>query len=245
MIKYYSRYIVLVVVFISISFSYYEIDDLHEQSNFKEALQICIIQHEKKPNDVEILWRLARSYFDIADQTSDVEIQKQNIDKALPYAKKALELDPYSAKSNHWYAVIIGKKGVLEGTKQKIINSREVEKYGKMAIKLDPNYDGTHHLMGRWHYNIANLAWYEKAIANTIYAKVPDGSFTEAIKYFTDAMDANPKDIRHYLWLAKSYYAVSNYKSAKDVLEKAKRIQVKNDSDVLLMEQVDELYNQL
>ena len=118
MIRYYSRYIVLVVVFISISFSYYEIDDLHEQSNFKEALQICIIQHESNPNDVEILWRLARSYFDIADQTSDIEIQKQNIDKALPYAKKALELDPYSAKSNHWNAVIIGKKAVLEGTKK-------------------------------------------------------------------------------------------------------------------------------
>ncbi len=249
MINYCLRYLVLIATFISFSFSYYgvykEIDELHEQSKFKEVLAMCITHYESNPNDVQILWRLSRSYFDIADQTSDTKIQKENIDKALPYATKALELDKFSAKANHWYAVIIGKKGLLEGTKQKIINSREVEKHAKLAIKIDPSYDGTHHLMGRWHYNIANLAWYEKTIANTIYAKVPEGSFSEAIEYFTDAMNANPEDLRHYLWLAKSYYAKSNYVDSKRILEQAKKLQVKNDSDRLLMEQIDELYSKL
>jgi len=249
MIRYYLKNIVLVIIFLSFSFSdygiYKEIDDLHDKSKFQEALAMCKNYYNNNTNDVEILWRLARSYFDIADQTSDVKLQKENIDKALPYAKKALELDPLSAKSNHWYAVIIGKKGVLEGTKQKIINSREVEKHAKIAIKLDPSYDGTHHLMGRWHYNIANLAWYEKTIANTIYATVPEGSFSEAIDYFIDAMNANPEDIRHYLWLAKSYYAKSNYEDARHILEKAKKLQIKNDSDRLLMEQVEDLYDKL
>ena len=46
-----------------------------------------------------------------------MDIQKENIDKALPYAQEALKLNPLSAKANHWNAVIIGKKGVLEGTK--------------------------------------------------------------------------------------------------------------------------------
>ena len=83
-----------------------EIDELQENSNFKEALELC--KEHYNPNDVKILWRVARSYFDIADQSSDIEIQKKNIDLALPHAKKALEIDPLLAKANHWYAVIIG-----------------------------------------------------------------------------------------------------------------------------------------
>ena len=134
---------------------------------------------------------------------------------------------------------------MLEGTKQKIINSYEVREYGLKAIELDPDYDGTYHLMGRWHYNIADLAWYERTIASAIYATPPNGSFEEAATYFMQAMQANPEDIRHYLWLAKSYYAKSKYKDAKIVLEEAKKLQMKNDSDRLLMEQVEELYNKL
>ncbi len=223
--------------------SYLEIDKLQEQSMFDEALKLC--KENFNDNDVEILWRMARSYFDIADQTSDEEVQKINIDKALPYAKKALELNPLSAKSNHWYAVIIGKKGVLEGTKQKIVNSYEVREYGLKAIELDPNYDGTYHLMGRWHYNIADLAWYERTIASAIYATPPNGSFEEAVTYFMKAMEANPEDIRHYLWLAKSYYQLSNYRDSKLILDKALMLNINNDSDKLLLSQVKDLYKKL
>ena len=242
--KNYFTYSLLVFISTSILLaSYSQIDELQKNSNFKEALKLCEANYDA--NDVEILWRLARSYFDIADQTSNTDIQKKNIDKALPYAKKALNLDPLSAKANHWYAVIIGKKGVLEGTKQKILNSYEVEKYGLKAIELDPAYDGTYHLMGRWHYNIADLAWYERTIASTIYATPPEGSFDEAITYFNQAVGANPEDIRHYLWLAKSYYQKSMYDKAKVVLEKAMELKVKNDSDNLLLDQVKDLYKKL
>ena len=223
--------------------SYSQIDELQENSDFWEALELCKENYDS--NDVEILWRLSRSYFDIADQTSNTKLQKINIDKALPYAKQALELDSLSAKANHWYAVIIGKKGVLEGTKQKILNSYEVEKYGLKAIELDPSYDGTYHLMGRWHYNIADLAWYERTIASTIYATPPEGSFDEAIVYFQKAIDANPKDIRHYLWLGKSYYQKSMYRDAKIILDQAMKLKIKNDSDKLLLDQVKDLYEDL
>jgi len=236
-----------ILIFLSLLFSdnnyNREIDELQENSNFKEALELC--EKHNDPNDIEILWRLARSHFDIADQTSNVDIQKQNIDKALPYAKKALELDSLSAKANHWYAVIIGKKGVLEGTKQKIINSYEVREYGLKAIEIDPTYDGSYHLMGRWHYNIADLAWYERTIASAIYATPPKGSFDEAIIFFKKAMEANPNDIRHYLWLAKSYYEKSKYQEAKKIVTKAMTLQMKNDSDKLLMAQVKDLYTKL
>jgi tetratricopeptide (TPR) repeat protein len=240
----YFAYILSFIISASFIFSSYkEIDELQEKSMFDEALKLC--ESNFNSEDVEILWRLSRAYFDIADQTSDEEVQKINIDKALPFARSAIELNPLSARANHWYAVIIGKKGLLEGTKQKIINSYEVREFGLKAIELDPNYDGTYHLMGRWHYNIADLAWYERTIASAIYATPPNGSFDEAIIYFMKAMEANPVDIRHYLWLAKSYYQISNYKDSKAILEKALILDIKNDSDKLILDKINELYKKL
>ena len=43
--------------------------------------------------------------------------------RRFDYAKRALELNPKSARANHWFAVLIGKIGIIEGTEQKIINS--------------------------------------------------------------------------------------------------------------------------
>ena len=220
-----------------------KIDQLQEESKFQEALKLC--EDNYNDNDVEFLWRFARAYFDIADQTSNVDVKKDNIDKALPHSKRALEIDPNSAKANHWYAVIIGQKGLLEGTKQKILNSYEVREYGLKAIKLDPKYDGTHHLMGRWHYNVADLAWYERTIASAIYATPPEGSFEKAIEYFGNAIEVNPNDIRHYLWMAKSLYQISENKRAKSILDQALKIEVKNESDKILINQIKELYSKL
>ena len=245
----YSIYLLLIS---SILFSLNEIDELQENSQFEEALSLSLdiytkdntIRGNKYPEE-EILWRLARSYFDIADQSSDIEIQKININLALPYAKKALEIAPSLAKANHWYAVIIGKKGVLEGTKQKIINSYEVEKYCLRAIELDPDYDGSHHVMGRWHYNVADLSWIERNIASLVYATPPEGTFGEAAEYFKSAISAKSDEIRHYLWLGKSYYAIGSYDQAKNILIKATELKQKNDSDKILMNQVKELLKEI
>ena len=73
---------------------YNQIDNYQENNNFKKALQLTIDQYEFEYNkeEVEILWRLARGYFDLADQTSNEEEKKIYIDQGLPYAKKALKL---------------------------------------------------------------------------------------------------------------------------------------------------------
>ena len=224
---------------------YRMIDDNQENNNFEVALELSLEFYKNNKDDVEILWRLARGYFDLSDQTSDQELQIEYINEGLPFAKKALDINSNSAKSNHWYAVMFGRQGQLQGTKQKILNSYDMKKYCLRAIEIDPDYDGSLHVMGRWHYNIADLAWYERTIASTIYATPPEGSFDEAIVYFQKAIDANPKDIRHYLWLGKSYYQKSMYGDAKIILDQAMKLKIKNDSDKLLLDQVKNLYEDL
>ena len=224
---------------------YKMIDDSQENNNFEVALEVSLEFHKNNKDDVEILWRLARGYFDLSDQTLDQELQIEYIDQGLPFAKKALNINPSSAKSNHWYAVMFGRQGQLQGTKQKILNSYDMKKYCLRAIEIDPGYDGSLHVMGRWHYNIADLSWIERNIASLVYATPPTGSFEEAIDYFKKAKKENPKDIRHYLWLGKSFYAISDYASAKDILELGLKLEIDTESDQLLQNQIKDLLQKL
>ncbi len=225
--------------------SYEKIDILQENNEFEESLELSLETLLSNDNDVEILWRVARGYFDVSDQTTDEKIKKNNIDKGLPYAAKALELNPESAKANHWYAVMFGKKGELEGTKQKILNSYDMKKFCMKAIEIDPNYDGSLHVMGRWHYGVADLSWFERSVASLVYATPPTGSFNEAVSFFDRAKEANPNDIRHYLWLGKSYIAIGEKQKAEQILKKSLELTIFTDSDRILKQEVQDLLKRL
>ncbi len=224
---------------------YQYLDQLSDENKYAMEVEKAEEWLKTSPDDVGVLWRLARAHFDVADQTDDIAIHKEHFYPGLEVAKKALELDPNSAKANHWYAVLIGKIGLLEGTEQKIINSYDVEKYALRAIELDPTYDGTYHVMGRWHFNVADLSWFERTIADLVYATPPKGSFKQAADFFQKAIDANANDIRHYLWLGKSLVEMDDEAGARQAIEKAASMTASNESDRLLQKEANSILEDL
>ena len=46
---------------------YKMIDDNQENNNFEVALELSLEFHKNNKDDVEILWRLSRGYFDLSD----------------------------------------------------------------------------------------------------------------------------------------------------------------------------------
>lgn len=224
---------------------YQYLDQLSDENKYAMEVEKAEEWLKTNPDDVGVLWRLARAHFDVADQTDDIAIHKEHFYPGLEVAKKALELDPNSAMANHWYAVLIGKIGLLEGTEQKIINSYDVQKYALRAIELDPTYDGTYHVMGRWHFNVADLSWFERTIANLVYAAPPVGSFKQAADFFQKAIDAQGDEIRHHLWLGKTFIEMDLENDAKIVLEKAVSIPPLDDGDKLMKKEAQNLLESL
>ena len=222
-----------------------ETDELYHAGKYNEALSKLDKLLVSNPDDVEVLWRVGRAHFDIADQTDDEEIHKKHFYPGFEAAKKALELNPDSAPANHWYAVLIGKIGMLEGTKQKIINSYDVQKYALRAIELDPTYDGTYHVMGRWHYELANLSWVERKVAGLVYSTPPEGTFEEAAEYFNKAIQAKPDEVRHYLWLAKAQIEMDKTSDARKTLNEAIKLKPFDDGDRNMQKEARELLGDL
>jgi len=239
-----NPYLIICLFFsVNLSIDFKTIDSHEENHEYDmEFKKIQMIPNEKDP---ELLWRMARAYFNQAEKQYNQEEKNNFFYSAYNYSKQALNLDSNLAKANHWYAVLHGQIGLVEGTKQKIINSYDVLKYGKIAIDLDPSYDNTHHLLGRLNFELANLSWLEKNLASWVYETPPKGSFEEARDYFEAAIKLNPEDIRHLLWLGKTYIALEEKNKAQKLLTKVISLEPKDQKDKDNIKKATILLNEL
>lgn len=220
-------------------------DAKHDDDAYSATYELLQQAEQLEANNFEVVWRLARAHFDFSDNSEDETVISDNFYKGLDYAKKALELDDSRAESHKWYGILIGKVGELEGTKQKILNSYEVKDHTLKAIELDPEDDGNFHVMGRWHYTLSDLSWFERKIAGLIYATPPEASFEEAAEYFKKAIALEPTDIRNHLWLGNTYVALDKNELAKQEYNAALAITAENDSDRKLQKEAQELLSNL
>tara|TARA_S200000501_G_C20613342_1_gene651301 strand:- start:17 stop:754 length:738 start_codon:yes stop_codon:yes gene_type:complete len=230
---------ILYIIFISFIFTANtDIIKLVDQLNYVGQYDKELYELEKAiqvyPDNIELLWRLSRAHFEIADQSKSKEIHRKHFYPALNYATAALDINSNSAIANHWYSVLIGKIGLLEGTEQKIKNSYEVQKHALKAIELDPTNDGTYHVMGRWYFEVASLSWIERKMAEIIYTKPPVGSYEEAIFYFKKAIEIKNDEIRHYFWISKTYIEMNQLDQAKKYLNDITNLEPLDDSDQIM-----------
>tara|TARA_Y100000814_G_C12064879_1_gene310875 strand:- start:205 stop:429 length:225 start_codon:yes stop_codon:yes gene_type:complete len=72
----YFKYLLVLLSSIVFSSVIESIDNYQEDNNFDKALEVSLDYYTSNKGDVEILWRLARGYFDLADQTSDELVKK-------------------------------------------------------------------------------------------------------------------------------------------------------------------------
>jgi len=220
-------------------------DAKHEVDDFAGTFELLKQAEQLDANNFEVIWRLARAHFDFSDNSEDETVISDNFYKGLAYSKTALELDDSRAEGHKWYGILIGKVGELEGTKQKILNSYEVKDHTLRAIELDPEDDGNFHVMGRWHYTLADLSWFERKIAGLIYATPPEASFEEAADYFKKAISLEPTDVRNHLWLGNTYVALDDNDAAKEEYNAALAITAETDSDRKLQKEAETLLSDL
>ena len=240
-IKFYFIILFLHSIILSIDFTIIDSYDANQQYDM-EFNTIKKLSDKKNP---ELIWRLARSYFNQAEKESNEDKKNELFYISYDYSKQALYLDSTIAKANHYYAVLHGQIGLIEGTKQKIINAYDVLKYGKIAINLDPNYDNTYHLLGRLNFELANLSWLERNVASLIYETPPEGSFDKAVDYFIIAIKLNSDNTRHWLWLSKAYIALGQNDKARASLLKTISLTPKDQKDKNNLKEANQLINNL
>lgn len=181
----------------------------------RSALPLYEQADAARPNDAFILQKIARQYSDLVIEQPDVDAKKRYAQTALDYAQRAVALQPDDAVNVLSLAVCHGKLAVYSDAKTKIRYSRLVKAEAERALALDPNYAWAHHLLGRWHYEVADLGATSKLFVRLLYGGLPPASFDDGISHLRRATELEPDELNHWLELGFAHAAAGRPEAAR------------------------------
>lgn len=221
-------------------------DSLFNNNKEKESLELYRQILEQQPKDYTALWRSSLLYSRIGNRFDDEEKQENYFNKAIDLAERSLQVDSSDTHSNYVMAVAMGRKALISGSRERVAASRAIKKFADRALSYDSTNAGAWHVLGRWHFKVANLNWIERAAANTLFGGIPgDASNKKAAEYLAKAINLNEDYLLYYYDLAQVYVELGQEKKAVEtciaMLQKPER--VPGDSD--LKEQCQQLIQDL
>ena len=217
-------------------------DSLYESFEEKEALELYRDILEEEPENYKALWRASFLYSRIGNRFNDEGDQKEYFNRGIDLAERALEVDSTDAQSHFVMAVAMGRKALISGARERVAASRAIKKHADKALNYDENHAGAWHVLGRWHFKVANLSWVERAAANTLFGGIPgDASNQKAADAIQKAIDFNDNNILYYYDLAKVYEEMGHDQQAISVCESAVELESRTPDDPMLKEQCRKL----
>lgn len=182
-----------------------QVDSLYTHFAEEKALELYDDILARDSTNFEALWRCSFLYSRIGNRKDNEESKRSYFKKALTHAERALEVDSAHTQSNFVMAVAMGRKALISGTKERVAASRAIKKYADLAIKYDSSNAGAWHVLGRWNYQLANLSFFERLAANTLFGGIPsDASNAKAVEFLKRAVMLNDRYVLYHHDLAKA-----------------------------------------
>ncbi|MES1167880.1 MAG: hypothetical protein ABUL61_01790, partial [Oleiharenicola lentus] len=173
----------------------------------RRALDLFLEADRARPNDPLILQKIARQYSDLIVDLTDNTERKRYAQTALDYSQRAVQLDPKNPVNVLSLAVCHGKLAVYSDTRTKLEYSRLVKEEAERALALDPGYAWAHHLLGRWHYEVAAFGPVPRFFAKVLYGGIPPASAEEGVNQLRRATELEPGEMNHWVDLGFAYQA--------------------------------------
>ncbi len=192
--------------------AYGKFDNRSALKNYSRAVEI-------DSSDYEALWKLARAYADVGMRLPKKE-QPAYFALAEKTARRCVALHPDSSNSHFSLAVALGRTALYEGGKRKIEIAKEVKTEAEQTLRANPHHDGALHALGRWHYELADLNFIERAVAKIIFGGLPTGaSYEQAAAYFEQAIQYRPQAPVHHYEFARTLLKLDRVAEARRHLE--------------------------
>lgn len=219
--------------------------DLLTQMKEEDALEKFKAAIKSDPLNYEAAWNASLMCSRIGNRQADETKKKEYFVIAKQYAVKSLKLNPTDAESNFAMAVAMGRMALISGAKDKVAASRDIKNYADLAIKYNPNHAGAWHVLGKWNYEVANLNFAERAIANSLFGGIPDGDINKSIDCYNKAINLDPNDILYYLDLATAYHNIESDSKAIETLKKALALKPRFEDDANYLVQCKKLMDEI
>ena len=195
-------------------------DALDAKLETKAALAAYLEGEKSAPNHAELLRRIAKEYDELMVDTSSPEQKRELGERALGYAKRAVDADPQNALAQLSLAICYGRLAPLLDNKTKIAYSKLVKECADKSRALDPNDDLTYHVLGQWNYELSILNPLMRGFAKLIYGELPPASLEDAAENFRHAIKLNPQRLANHVELGRTYAAMGKAAEAREELQR-------------------------
>ncbi|QTN32830.1 hypothetical protein HZ994_10980 [Akkermansiaceae bacterium] len=205
-------------------------DALEAAGKTKDALAAYQEAEKKSPNDADILVKIAKQYGDLMPSLGKAAA-KDAAESSLAYSRRAVKVAPNSSDPHLAVALSLGKLTPYMGNKAKIEASREMKSEAELALKLNPKSDYAHHMLGRWHQEMAGIGGGTRLLAKVVYGGVPKGSYQEALDHFAKARAINGKRLIHQLEYGRTLAMMGREADAKKEINRGLAMQNREADD--------------
>ena len=195
-------------------------DEYRDAFNSEMALQSYLNANKEDSANVTYVWKIVREYTDLGVFAESKDETKAFYADAEKWARDCVSMFPDNADCHLFLAVAVGRVALFSGGKKKVNLSKEVKEEAIKAIELNPNIDGSYHVLARWNREVANLSWFLRAAAKIIYGGLPPASNEDAVMNFEKAIDLRPDRMLHYFELGITYKDLGNKAKAREAFEK-------------------------
>jgi tetratricopeptide (TPR) repeat protein len=207
-------------------------DALFDANEYAQLTDLLRTALSSRPDDAQLLWRLARALKKMADAQSDKPAKEKLAREAHAAAERSLALSPESGATHKWYAITLSELGAFLGTGEKIKNSFAVREHFDRAAELSPEDATSRHLLGVWCFEVAKLSWFEQKAAAAIFASPPRSTFEEALTHFELAEKTEPDFYpKNKLLMAQAHARLGRKEEAQHWLQSCLRSTPKTPED--------------
>jgi tetratricopeptide (TPR) repeat protein len=222
-------------------------DRLHAEFKPKEGAAELRKVLESEPRNLEALAKLSRAHIDIGDSIPETRSnwKEQRIREyrtAEKYARQAIKADPDSTWGYFYLAASLGTLAGISPVANQIEMAEEIRAAAEKAIALDPQNGFAHHVYGVWHRRMAEIGNMNRMIAVVWYgSSLPRGDLGKSLEYLKKAVSINPGVIVSRLELARSYAAMEEWPSARELLKSIAKLPNKFSDDAKHKRKAEEL----
>ena len=197
-------------------------DAFDRQFQSAKALEAYQQALAARPDSAELQRKIAKQYVEMVLDERSHSGQVRLAEAGYASALKARELAPDDPEVRLTVGVAAARLAFhTYNPRKKLELSRVARDEAAAAIKLDPRYALAWHMMGRWHYEMAALNPLLHMLAETIYGKLPDADYGEAVDCLRKAVELEPGRALFHAELGRAYLAGGRKAEARRELEKS------------------------
>jgi Flp pilus assembly protein TadD len=196
-------------------------DSLDRQFKSAEALAAYQKAAEQKPGDADLLRKMAKQYVEMVLDAPSRKEQLRLAQLGYETALQAKKLAPRDEEVRLTVAIAAGRLAFYSEPRRRLELSSVVQSEASEAVKLNPRFALGWHVLGRWHYEIANLNSVLRVLAEAIYGKMPSASNESAIDNLRRAVELEPNNALFHAELGRAYLTAGRKDDARRELQKS------------------------